>query len=210
MAYNEDSQKFDSSQELTIGVLALQGAFSKHLTMLSSLGVKSIPIRKPEELEKCDGLLIPGGESTTILRQMQFIGFLTALQNFGKHKPIFGTCAGLILLSKEIINDSMKPFGFLDIKVERNAFGTQVESFISEIPIDIDESVPKQLFKAVFIRAPRIRSCSSKVKILAKIDGEAALVEQGNILGAIFHPELTEDSTIHLHFINMVKKCRRT
>lgn len=189
---------------VTIGVLALQGAFAKHIEMLKSLGVNAIEVRKPEELEICDGLIIPGGESTTIMRQIKFIRISVDLEKFAKQKPVFGTCAGLILMSKKIIADPMTPFGFLDIEVERNAFGRQAESFQAEIELHLESKSAKN-FPALFIRAPRIRSCTTKVEILGEWEGEPVFIKEGHHLGATFHPELTDNPAIHEYFINLVK-----
>ena|ERR1700758_4862278 len=186
----------------TIGVLALQGAFSKHMDRLKSLGVKAIEVRKREELKQCDGLIIPGGESTTILKQIEFIKLSIDLGEFAKQKPVFGTCAGLILMSKKIIQDPMTPFGLLDIEVERNAYGRQADSF--QVQVDVYLLTRKKI-PAIFIRAPRIKSCTTKVEILSEYEGEAILVKQGHHLGATFHPELTEDASIHEYFIKMLK-----
>lgn len=188
--------------DITIGVLALQGAFAKHIQMIQSLGVNAIEVRKPKELEKCHGLIIPGGESTVITRQIKFIEMGGALQQFAKQRPIFGTCAGLILISREIIADVMQPMGLIDVAVERNAFGRQVESFTTDLELEVK---PRQKFTAVFIRAPRIRQVSEEVKILASYEGEPVLVQQSHHLGATFHPELTPNSLIHKYFVKMVE-----
>lgn len=195
----------------TIGVLALQGAFAKHMAMLESIGVHSIDIRKPNELDKCEGLIIPGGESTTMMRQVGFISFEEALKTFAKQKPIFGTCAGLILMSQEIIADSMEPFGLLDVTVERNAFGRQYESF--GVNLSANLGAKPQTIEAFFIRAPRIRSHGPEVEILAAYEHEPVLVKQGFHLGATFHPELTHDTSIHKYFAKLVEaqtKARNT
>lgn len=188
--------------DVMIGVLALQGAFAKHVHMIQSLGYQAVEVRKPKELEKCQGLIIPGGESTVITRQIKFIGMGGALQEFANSNPVFGTCAGLILISREIMADAMQPMGLLDIAVERNAFGRQAESFTADLEIDI---VPKQKLKAVFIRAPRIRQATQEVKILAHYEGEPVLVQQGRHLGATFHPELTHNPLIHKYFVDIVQ-----
>lgn len=192
-------------RSITIGVLALQGAFAKHMEMLKTLGVNAIEVRKPEELNKCDGLIIPGGESTTILKQINFIKMAVDLEEFAKQKPVFGTCAGLILISKKIVADSMAPFGFLDIEIERNAYGRQVESFQANVEIQLEAKASKK-FLAVFIRAPRIKACTTKVEILGEYEGEPILVKQGPHLGSTFHPELTNDPSIHDYFLNLVRK----
>lgn len=188
---------------LTIGVLALQGAFAKHAEMLKRLGAEVIEVRKPEDLDRCDGLIIPGGESTTIMRQIKFIKLEESLKSFAQKKNIFGTCAGLILISKEILGNTMKPFGLIDMSVERNAFGRQADSFSREVLISTDAKTAKP-YRAFFIRAPRIRHIGSDVKVLAAIDGEPILVQQGNHLAATFHPELTDDPAIHAYFLKLV------
>lgn len=188
----------------TIGVLALQGAFAKHITMLESIGVHAVDIRKPEELSSCEGLIIPGGESTTMMRQVGFINFRDSLQEFSKNKPLFGTCAGLILMSREIIADSMQPFEILDVTVERNAFGRQYESFSTNLEAILGTSKP-QTIAAFFIRAPRIRSCGPDVEVLGRFENEPVLVKQGFHLGASFHPELTHDTSIHKYFKKLVE-----
>lgn len=190
-----------------VGVLALQGAFAKHIEMLKNLNVNAKEVRYPHDLIDCDGLIIPGGESTTIMRQINYIGLEEPLRDFAEKKPVFGTCAGLILMSKEILHDKMKPFGWLDVIVERNAFGRQADSFRTDIELLFN--VPKhRTFSALFIRAPRIRDIGSGVKVLAKYEDEPILIEQGHHLGATFHPELTEDVLIHAHFLKLVESSR--
>lgn len=186
-----------------VGVLALQGAFAKHAEVLLSLGAKVIEVRKPSDLLTCDGLIIPGGESTTMMKQIEFINFRNTLLEFAAQKPVFGTCAGLILMSKHIIADSMQPFQLLDIEVERNAFGRQAESFQTDLEIRLAPGYSK-VVPALFIRAPRIRHVSEKVLVLADWQGEPVLVQQGFHLGASFHPELTTDPTIHSYFLRLV------
>ena len=189
-----------------IGVLALQGAFAKHLDMLQRLSVEGKEVRKPQDLDHCDALIIPGGESTTIFHQLNFIRMNEKLQEFSKKKPLFGTCAGLILMSKHIIGGEMTPMGLLDVTIERNAFGRQVDSFLASIDLTCvkqNKTVP-----AMFIRAPRIRHFSSEVEVLAHYDGEPVLIKQGQHLGATFHPELTLSTTIHEYFVNQCVKQR--
>lgn len=189
----------------TIGVLALQGAFSKHMMMLESIGVQALDIRKPIELSLCDGLIIPGGESTTMMRQVGFINLEESIKEFAKTRPVFGTCAGLILMSQEIIGDVMEPFGLLNVSVERNAFGRQYESFSVNLSASLG-AVKPQTIAAFFIRAPRIRSCGPHVEVLAAYEHEPVLVKQGFHLGATFHPELTHDTSIHHYFMELVKQ----
>lgn len=188
---------------LIIGVLALQGAFAKHAEVLQALGAGVIEVRKPADLEICDALVIPGGESTTMMKQMEFIDFFDAFRQFSAQKPVFGTCAGLILMSQKIIGDTMCPFQLLDVEVERNAFGRQVESFHTDIDFRIKPGHTKQI-PAVFIRAPRIREVRDRVEVLARFEDEPVLIRQGFHLGATFHPELTADHTIHAYFLSLV------
>lgn len=188
---------------MKIGVLALQGDFAKHAEVLRSLGVEVQEVRKPEDLRQCEGLIIPGGESTVILRQIEFIGLREPLLTFAKQKPIFGTCAGLILMSKQIQSSPLKPLQLLDIEIERNAFGKQIESFQANILLQLSPEQSK-IFPAFFIRAPRIRSIGRETEILARLNGEPIMVRQGHHLGATFHPELTQDPQIHLFFIDHV------
>lgn len=181
----------------TIGVLALQGAFAKHLQMLQNIGVKSIEVRTPADLSQCDGLIIPGGESTTIQKQIDFIDLRNPIQEFLKTKPIFGTCAGIILMASTVHDPNIQPFSCLDIEVERNAFGRQIDSFSTSIQFDQKD------FRAVFIRAPRILKCGADVKVLSTYAGEPIIVRQNHFLGATFHPELTNDPNIHRYFLKM-------
>lgn len=191
---------------LTIGVLALQGAFAKHMEMLSKLGVAVKEIRHPRDLSECDALVIPGGESTTMMKQILFIDFADSFRAFAAEKPVFGTCAGLILMSREIVsNMNMHPFGLIDVTVERNAFGRQAESFRVDIELNLTSARPKRSVPALFIRAPRIRQCGPTVQVLAKYEDEPILVQQGHHLGATFHPELSDDPTIHLYFLDLIK-----
>lgn len=193
---------------LTIGVLALQGGFSKHVESLKKIGIDVLLVRRPQDLEKCHGLIIPGGESTCMLHHMEFIGMFPTLQSFAENKPIFGTCAGLILLAEEVIGSSQKSLGVLQVTVERNAFGRQIESFAADVSLAFEDQKETSI-RAIFIRAPRIRRCSPAVKILAAYEGEPILVQQGIHLGAVFHPELTQDLTIHKHFVKLVEAIRK-
>jgi 5'-phosphate synthase pdxT subunit len=194
---------------LRIAVLALQGAFAKHAQMITDLGAIALLAKKPADLENADALIIPGGESTTMLKQIDFIRLMPALTNFVKTKPTFGTCAGLILMSREIIgNSSMPTLNVLDVATERNAFGRQVESFTTELDVNLPQNGPMKC-PAIFIRAPRIRQIGPEVKVLASHDGEPVLVQQGKLyLGCSFHPELTDDTRIHDYFLSLVKKSK--
>lgn len=193
------------AKNVRIGILALQGAFAKHEAMLRSLDAQTLLVRKPEDLNLCDGLIIPGGESTTIFRQMHFIKMEEALSEFAKEKPVFGTCAGLIIMSKKIVDERhFKPFALLDVTIERNAFGPQIESFSTELQLVLPNH-QETSFPSLFIRAPRITEWGNDVNILAYHGSEPVLVQQGIHLGACFHPELSNDSRIHEYFLSLVK-----
>ena len=178
---------------MKIGVLALQGAFREHAAMLRRLGVATVEVRLPEQLDGLDGLVIPGGESTTMLRLMDRYGLDDAIRAFPG--AIFGTCAGMIVLDRERL-------GLIDLEVERNAFGRQVASFEASLQIEGD-SVP---FTAVFIRAPWVADAGPGVSILAEIDGHPVLAREGRILVASFHPELTDDTRVHERFLEIVRE----
>lgn len=188
-----------------VGVLALQGAFAKHIEMLKSLNVNAIEVRTPEELLACDALIIPGGESTAMMNQIGFIKMGQPLVDFAKSKPVFGTCAGLILMSNEVIGDKMIPFKIVDIAVERNAFGRQADSFVTDLQLTLKSGQSKQI-PALFIRAPKIRSVGEEVKVLAEFEGEPVLIQQGRHLASTFHPELTNDSSVHAYFLKLISK----
>ncbi|MFQ5729927.1 MAG: pyridoxal 5'-phosphate synthase glutaminase subunit PdxT [Waddliaceae bacterium] len=186
-----------------VGVLALQGAFAKHMAMLHSIQVKAKPVRRPQELKECDALVIPGGETTTMMRRIDFIGLREFLVEFAEKKPIFGTCAGLVLMAKEVVGGSVTPLGLMNIVVERNGYGRQYESFSAGIfPLFPEMG---RSFRGVFIRAPRLRRVGKGVTVLATFDGEPVLVQQNHFLAASFHPELTDNSAIHRFFLNLVK-----
>lgn len=194
------------AEGLRIGVLALQGAFEKHGSMLSTVGANPVEVRRPEDLSTCQGLIIPGGESTVILKQMHFIHLVEPLKEFAKKKPVFGTCAGLILMSQMVLGDSVvTPLHLLDVTVERNAFGRQIESFETEIDFH-SESGRRCSVPVMFIRAPRIRQVGEGVKVLARWNDEPVMVQQGMHLGAVFHPELTSNASIHQYFLRLVNK----
>jgi 5'-phosphate synthase pdxT subunit len=188
-----------------IGVLALQGDFALHEAALRRCGAEAVPVRKPAELAGLDGLVIPGGESTTLLKLMDEWGFVPALEKLhAEGKPIFGTCAGLILLAREVENPRQFSLGLIDIVVERNAYGRQRESFEASCTALLDgRPVPLEL---VFIRAPRIRRIGPGVEPLATHGGEPVLARQGTVLVATFHPELTEDLAVHRYFCDLVRR----
>jgi pyridoxal 5'-phosphate synthase pdxT subunit len=186
---------------MKIGILALQGAVREHCNSLRSCGVEPVEIRYREQLSEVKGLIIPGGESTTVGKLLIKYEMLEPIVAMGRQGfPIFGTCTGLILLAKEIIGSDQPRLGLMDITVERNAFGRQIASF--EKDIDIPELGPPQ-FHAVFIRAPYITEVGQGVKVIAQLDEKILLARQKNFLAAAFHPELTEDFRIHLYFINI-------
>ena len=193
-----------NSQDLTIGVLALQGDFDAHRQTLNRLGVRTVLVRKPGELDGIDGLVIPGGESSTFLKFLEREGFLGKLQNFVSQKPAFGTCAGAILLAKEVVNPSQPSLGVLDIAIQRNAYGRQIDSSIMTAPTKLGGD-PLEM---VFIRAPRIERVGAEVQVLAERENHPVLVRQGKILAATFHPELSSDLRIHQLFAQMVREAK--
>jgi len=191
---------------MKIGVLALQGDFAEHIVMLKSLGVEAVEVRLAKHLDDLDGLIIPGGESTTIGKLATDFGMMEPLRQFGQRKAIWGTCAGAIFLSKDVSRDQPL-LGLMDIKVARNAFGRQVDSF--EADLDIPElkqtTGTDEAFHAVFIRAPIIDSVSGDAKILASLtDGRIVAAQQGHFLATSFHPELTGDSRFHQYFLSLI------
>ena len=187
---------------LTIGVLALQGDFEAHRKTLKSLGVRTVLVRKPEELEAIDGLVIPGGESSTFLKFLEREGFLEKLRRFVAEKPAFGTCAGAILLAKKVTSPVQESLGALDVTVQRNAYGRQIHSSIMTIPTKLGG----QPLEMVFIRAPRIEQVGRDVEVLAEREGHPVLVRQGQIMAATFHPELSSDTRVHEMFLNLVRQ----
>jgi 5'-phosphate synthase pdxT subunit len=191
-----------------IGVLALQGDFGLHVAALTRCGAAAVEVRKSEQLADLDGLVIPGGESTTLLKLMDAWGFVPALEKFhADGKPIFGTCAGLILLAREVSSPTQPSLGMIDLGVERNAYGRQRESFeTTGIATFGGQPTPIEM---VFIRAPRIRHTGPGVQRLAERDGELVLAQQGTVLVAAFHPELTRDPTVHQYFCGLVESARR-
>jgi 5'-phosphate synthase pdxT subunit len=186
-----------------IGVLALQGDYARHAQALNELGVEVVEVRKPEQLDQVDGLIIPGGESTTLLRLLDDWAFVPALEKFhAADRPIFGTCAGAILLAREVESPRQFSLGFIDIAVERNAYGRQRESFVGAGQATL-EGRPAPL-EMVFIRAPRIRRVGPGVETLARHGDEPVLTRQGSVLAGTFHPELTDDPAVHRYFCKMV------
>ena len=188
---------------MRIGVLAAQGAFVEHIEILRQLKVDTLPVRLPQELAGLDGLIIPGGESTSISKLMVTYNLLTEVKNLARSGlPIFGTCAGMILMAGNISDSDVVSLGLMDIVVSRNAFGRQRESFETEISIPVLGEKP---FPAVFIRAPLIKQVNGKAEILARLDdGTAVAARQGKLLVSAFHPELTSDLRFHQYFLDIV------
>jgi pyridoxal 5'-phosphate synthase pdxT subunit len=180
-----------------VGILAVQGDFREHAAMLRRLGAEVVEVRKPEQLDDLDGLVIPGGESTAIMRLVRIYGLEEGLRRFGR--PVFGTCAGMILLDREHL-------GLVDVLVRRNAYGRQVASFET----DLELSDQGEKVRGVFIRAPRVEDVGPDVDVLAELDGEPVLIRDGRFLVASFHPELTDDTRVHELFLDLVREEQRT
>lgn len=192
---------------MRVGVLALQGAFLEHEKVLKKLGCEVVQVRKREHLDDLDGLIIPGGESTTIGKLLNEFNLSDRVNELaGEGMPVFGTCAGLILMAKEIVDTDQPRLGLMDITAQRNAFGRQVDSFETDIAVKGLDSKP---FKAVFIRAPYITEVRNDVEVLAKVDDKIVLAREYNLLAAAFHPELTDDTRIHEYFLEIVKSRKR-
>jgi 5'-phosphate synthase pdxT subunit len=188
-----------------IGVLAIQGDYAAHARALAETNADAVEVRKPEELAELDGLILPGGESTTMLKFLEKRHFFEALKEFCGRSPVFGTCAGAILLAREVRNPAQRSLGVLDAVVERNAYGRQIDSSIQVS----ETSLPGGPLEMVFIRAPRIVASGPAVDVLAKRDGFAALVRQGNIMAATFHPELSTDRRVHQAFVKIVAAAKQ-
>ena len=189
-----------------VGVLALQGAFAAHSECLSSIGVQSVEVRTSEQLSSVDALLMPGGESSTMSQLLESSGLFDAIATrIANGMPVFGTCAGMILLASEILDgrSDQRNFFAIDISVRRNAFGRQVDSFESTISTDVGD------FQGVFIRAPRIERVGADVQVLGSIGDEPVLVRQGNLLAASFHPELSNDARLHEYFVSVIAKRKK-
>jgi 5'-phosphate synthase pdxT subunit len=178
---------------MRIGILAVQGNFREHASMLRRLGAEPVEVRKPEQLDDLDGLVIPGGESTAIARLVRLYGLEEAIRSF--ERPLFGTCAGMILLDR-------RHLGLLDLEVSRNAYGRQVASFEADLELAGDD----EPLRGIFIRAPRVAEVGPDVEVLAELDGEPVLLRQGRVLVAAFHPELTEDTRVHERFLDLVRE----
>jgi 5'-phosphate synthase pdxT subunit len=193
-----------NTTSLTIGVLALQGDYEAHARAFKTGGVQTALVRKAEELESIDGLVIPGGESTTMLKFLEKDGFFEALRKFASTKPVFATCAGCILIAREVLHPPQRSLGVLDATVERNAYGRQIDSTILTMPTEIARG-PLEM---VFIRSPRITRVGDAVEVLARRDEFPTLVRQGNLLACTFHPEMTTDTRVQQLFLEMVREQR--
>ncbi|MCA9970668.1 MAG: pyridoxal 5'-phosphate synthase glutaminase subunit PdxT [Anaerolineales bacterium] len=189
---------------MRIGVLALQGAFIEHVKMLRELGVEAVEVRLPADLAGLDGLIIPGGESTTIGKLAVDYGLMAPLRQFAARKPVWGTCAGMIFMAREIGQDQPL-LGVMDIEVERNAFGRQVDSFETELDVAVFDNGDAAPFSAVFIRAPRLVAAKEDARVIARLaDGTAVAAQQGHLLVTSFHPELGNDPRFHRYFLQLV------
>lgn len=194
-----------------VGVLALQGDFAAHADALQRAGAEAVEVRDAAQFDSIGGLVIPGGESTTMLKLLHYDGMFDALAKFGKEKPIFGTCAGAILLAKEVANPPQESLGLMDVAIERNAYGRQIDSRVAEIDATQEfyggkSKAANDKLEAVFIRAPIIRRAGPEVRVLASYDGTPVLVEQGRHMAATFHPELTRDLRVHRRFLEKVNE----
>ena len=187
-----------------IGVLGLQGAYAKHLAVLQQLDVQAVDVRMPGDLEECHGLIIPGGESTTMTKLINEIDMHDALLKFSVDHPVFGTCAGMILMATKVDDDRVKTLNLLDIEVGRNAYGRQIDSFIDEL--DVTTNGQAFSMRGVFIRAPRIKNMGDGVEVLASVNGEPVLVQEGHHMAAAFHPELTGETRIHNYFSTLKRE----
>jgi pyridoxal 5'-phosphate synthase pdxT subunit len=187
-----------------IGVLALQGAFIEHEKMLCQIGSEPVQVRLPQQLDRLDGLIIPGGESTTIGKLATAYGLMEPVRQFAAEKPTWGTCAGMIFLAKDIGIDRQPILGVMDITVNRNAFGRQIDSFERDLNI---AGLDGGTFHAVFIRAPVATAAAPDVKILSTLaDGSIVAARQGHLLATAFHPELTDDNRLHRYFLDLIER----
>lgn len=195
---------------MKIGVLALQGGFALHQMSLERMNVQTTLVRKPSELRGCAGLIVPGGESTTLLKLLHNIGLVDPIREFAQSHPIFGTCAGSILLAKCVLNHPMEPLGLISASIERNAYGRQVDSFIDYLELKLNGK--NTAFEGIFIRAPKIQTVGVDVSVLGlnKLEPSSeetiVLAESERVLISTFHPELTEDNLVHQYFVDKVLK----
>ena len=195
-----------SERESTIGVLALQGDFEAHRKMLAGLDVVSVEVRAAADLAQADALILPGGESTTIIKLLNRVGLDKAIQDrFHAGMPLYGTCAGMILVARSIEGRPDQPtLGLLDAVVTRNAFGRQIDSFEADVPFRLGEDAAERTVRGVFIRAPYLKEVGAAVEVLSRFQDKIVAVRQGSLLATAFHPELTRDVTVHSFFVRMV------
>jgi 5'-phosphate synthase pdxT subunit len=196
-----EAEPIPSKDHLRIGVLGIQGDYAAHAEALAESGAEPVDVRKPDHLADLDGLILPGGESTTMLKFLERLRLFDALEEFCGSHPVFGTCAGAILLAREVLNPPQRSLGLLDAVIERNAYGRQIDSAI----LTEATKLPGGPMEMVFIRAPRIVKTGKDVEVLAQRDGYPVLVHQGNLLAATFHPELSQDRRVHRLFVEIVK-----
>ena len=190
---------------MKIGIVAIQGDFAAHAAMLRELGAETVEVRTVQDLEGCDGIILPGGESTTQLQFLKEEGLFDAIRKFAKQGgAVFGTCAGAILLATKVTNPSQDSLDLLDMTVLRNGYGRQLASDVFFEP----STLKQEPLEMVFIRGPVIEEIGQGIAVLARHEGKPALVEKGNVLAATFHPELTDDSTVHQHFLEMAAQSR--
>ena len=191
--------------EPVVGVLALQGDFAMHAKSIRRLGLQSRLIRDTESLKECDGLILPGGETTTFIRLLKKTGLFQTVQRFADNHAIMGTCAGCITLANKIVDDKIETLGLIDIAVRRNAYGRQIDSFIDSVNISVFNG--KSQFEGVFIRAPMIQSVNGQTKVLGYHGDEIVMARNKNILVTTFHPELTSDIRVHRYFVENMMRC---
>jgi 5'-phosphate synthase pdxT subunit len=186
----------------TVGVLALQGDFEAHRKALERACARAVEVRTAEQMQACDGLILPGGESTSMLKLLEIENLLEPLREFGNKKPVYGTCAGAILIAREVSHPSQQSLDLMDIGVERNAYGRQIDSHIAKIKMDYNGGPESgNELEAVFIRAPIIRRVGGGARVLARHQGDPVWVEQGRHMVTTFHPELTQDARVHRRFV---------
>lgn len=193
------------NRAMKIGVLALQGAFVEHIKVLQGIGADAIEVRLPEQLKPLDGLIIPGGESTTMGKLAVMYGLIEPLRRFARHRAVWGTCAGMILMAKDVCT-AQPLLQVMDIVVERNAFGRQADSFEADLQVPVLNDGPSKPFHAVFIRAPKLLETRGEARVIAGLpDGTPVAAQQGKLLVTAFHPELSEDDRFHRYFLSLIR-----
>ncbi|HUJ77186.1 MAG TPA: pyridoxal 5'-phosphate synthase glutaminase subunit PdxT [bacterium] len=187
---------------MRVGILALQGAVAPHQARLKELGAQGVPVRSPQDLAACQGLILPGGESTTMLKLMAVYALHAPLVEFARSHAVWGVCAGAILMARDVENPAQESLALLDITVRRNAYGRQNESFIAAVTLELPGQALREQ-EAVFIRAPQITRCGAEVVVLARYGGQPAAVQQGRLLASTFHPELAASPALHAYFLDL-------